>query len=172
MTSPLPNKPKKSCWDVPSCNLLLTTSSASTCTPLNARVPRWRLHRRRFKGVSKRFWFFCKVWEREGTRPRVPTCLPVRHPLVLLIRPDLLGGSLHLQQHLHPHQGHRRHLGDSGHHSFPKETWGYRSPCPTEPTWRTAPPGHLLFFLKSTGPAGTEPAFFASKVDGLGVPRS
>lgn len=64
MTLPLPNKPKKSCGDVPSSNPLLTTSSTGICTPLSAHSPRWMLHRRHFKGIFKRFFY--KVWEKEG----------------------------------------------------------------------------------------------------------
>ena len=97
----------------------------------------------------------------------------VHHALVLLVCLELLGRGLHLQQQLHPLDGHHRHLGDGGHHAagqqvLPEGDGVTEVPCPAGPPWRTAPPwpppllfpplpekhaasGHLtgFFFLKS-----------------------
>jgi len=111
-------------------------------------------------------------------RPRVPTLLPgdvheaVHHASVLLVRPDLLERSLHLQQQLHPLNGRHHHLGDGGCHAAGQQVlpegdgvvdglalWGCHGarprpglplPCPLLPEKHVA--GRHLngsFFLKS-----------------------
>lgn len=188
ITLPLPNKPKKSCGDVPSSNHLLTTSSTGTCTPLSAHSPRWMLHRRRFKGIFKRFFY--KVWEEESKTRRLgsipgeeaavagcpylaprgcarssPSCpCTTGLPRSAWTRPALAAPPARQA----PPPSWRRQPPRGWPAGPSQRRGGPRGPHPAGPPWRTAPPrlppSRFLFFPKSTWLVGTKLASFSSKI--------